>query len=113
MQIPCYVFSPYASPFSGDCDCDCAATAWVQMIVTDGGMFFGAALAGIALIVVAGEIAVQCYVGNLKVQKPKMSQKLWKISIDDVIVFICMSHSTCFSNLAAQDLRNSFWETCE
>ena len=49
-----------------------------ELIVTDGGMFFGAALAGIALIVVVGAIAVQCYVGNVKVQKPKMSQELWK-----------------------------------
>lgn len=44
-----------------------------ELIVTDGGMVFGVALAGIALVVVVGAIAVQCYIGNVKVQKPKMS----------------------------------------
>lgn len=50
----------------------------VEVQFTDGGMVFGVVLAGIALVVVAGAIGWQCYVGNVKVQKPEMPRELLK-----------------------------------
>lgn len=45
---------------------------------TDGGMVVGVTLAAVALIVVVSVIGWQCYVGNVKVQKPEMPQKIMK-----------------------------------
>lgn len=45
---------------------------------TDGGMVMGVALASIALIVVVGAISWQCYLGNVKVQKPETPEKILK-----------------------------------
>ena len=50
----------------------------VEVQFTDGGMVFGVVLAGIALVVAAGAIGWQCYVGNVKVQKPEMPRELLK-----------------------------------
>jgi len=45
---------------------------------TDGGMVLGVSLASIALIVVVGAISWQCYLGNVKVQKPETPEKILK-----------------------------------
>ena len=45
---------------------------------TDGGMVVGVTLAAVALIVVVSVIGWQCYVGNVKVEKPEMPQKIMK-----------------------------------
>ena len=45
---------------------------------TDGGMIVGVTLAAVALIVVVSVIGWQCYVGNVKVQKPEMPEKIMK-----------------------------------
>eukprot|EP00435_Cladocopium_sp_Y103_P064405 s1590_g26.t1 len=44
----------------------------------DGGMVVGVTLAAVALIVVVSVIGWQCYVGNVKVQKPEMPQQIMK-----------------------------------
>ena len=53
-------------------------TVPVELQETDGGMVFGVVLAGLALVVVVGVISWQCYIGNVKVQKPEMPRELIK-----------------------------------
>ena len=52
------------------------STVIAAIPATDGGMVVGVTLAAVALIVVVSVIGWQCYVGNVKVQKPEMPQKI-------------------------------------